>query len=100
MDAAKKIYAAAKKTKWTGYSMLNEVVDGGEGAPDFLLVSPAKNWADLGKEIDPTLWKMLENVYGKADADALRKTLREATQESPSHVDSYNAGLSYRPTGK
>jgi hypothetical protein len=43
---------------------------------------------------------MLENAYGKADADALRKTLREAIQESPSHVDSYNAGLSYRPTGK
>jgi len=99
-DAAKKIYAAAEKTKWTGYSMLNEVVDGGDGAPDFLLVSPAKSWADLGKEIDPTLWKMLENAYGKAQADALRKTLREATQESPSHVDSYNAELSYRPTGK
>lgn len=100
MDAAKKIYAAAKKSRWEGRSILNEVIDGGDGAPDFLLVSPAKNWADLGKELDPTLWKMLENVYGKADADALRKTLRDAIQESPSHVDSYNAELSYRPSGK
>jgi hypothetical protein len=99
-DAAKKIRDAAEKSKWPSYFLLNEVVDGGEGAPDFLLVSPAKSWADLGKEADPTLWKMLENVYGKADADALRKTLRDALQESPSHVDSYNAGLSYRPSGK
>lgn len=100
MDAARKIYAAAKKSGWASHSMLNEVIDGGEGAPDFLLVSPAKNWADLGKEMDPTLWKMLEKSYGKADADALHKTMRDAIQGSPSHVDSYNAELSYRPSGK
>jgi hypothetical protein len=100
VDAAKKIYVAAGKSKWAGRSMLNEVVDGGENAPDFLLVSPGSNWADLGNELDPDLWKMVEGVYGKADADALHKTIRDSIQTSSAHVDSYNAGLSYKAAGK
>ncbi len=99
-DAAKKIYAAATKSKWAGHSMLNEVVDGGEGAPDFLLVSPGSNWADIGKEMNPTLWKMVEGVYGKADADALHQAIRDSIQETSAHVDSYNAELSYKAAGK
>lgn len=100
VGAVKKIYAAAEKTKWAGHSMLNEIVDGGGDAPDFVLVVPAKNWADLGKELDPTLWGMLEGVYGKAETDTLRKTLSESVQDSSAHVDSYNADLSYRAKGK
>lgn len=99
-DAARKIYGAAEKSKWTAHSMLNEVVEGGDGSPDFLLVSPGSNWADLGKEMNPGLWKMVEGVYGKADADALRQTIRDSLQDSSAHVDSYNAGLSYKPGGK
>jgi hypothetical protein len=100
VDAVKKIYVAAGKSKWASRSMLNEVVDGGENAPDFLLVSPGSNWADLGKEADPNVWKMVEGVYGKADADALRKTIRDSIQDSSAHVDSYNAGLSYKAASK
>ncbi|MEO5829643.1 MAG: hypothetical protein ABIQ36_03650 [Rhodanobacter sp.] len=100
IDAVKKIYAAAKKSKWAGHSMTNEVIHGGAGAPDFLLVSPSKNWAELGTEMDPTVWKMLEGVYGKAEADAIRKTIRDSVQDSSSHVDSYNAELSYKAAGK
>jgi hypothetical protein len=99
-DAARKIYVAAEKSKWAGHSMLNEVVEGGEGSPDFLLVSPGSNWADLGKEMNPGLWKMVEGVYGKADADALRQTIRDSIQDSSAHVDSYNAELSYKAAGK
>ncbi len=100
MDAARKIYVAAEKSKWAAHSMLNEVVEGGEGSPDFLLVSPGSNWADLGKEMNPDLWKMVEGVYGKADADALRQTIRDSIQDSSAHVDSYNAELSYKAAGK
>jgi hypothetical protein len=96
IDAAKKIYVAAGKSKWAGRSMLNEVMDGGEGSPDFLLVSPGRNWADIGREENPTLWKMVEGVYGKADADALHKTIRDSIQTSSAHIDSYNAELSYK----
>ncbi len=100
LDAVKKIYAAAVKTKWPGHSMLNEVIGGGDGAPDFLLVSPSKSWADFGQETNPDLWKMLESVYGKAEADGIRKTIRDSVQDSSYHVDYYNADLTYRPAGK
>lgn len=100
LDAVKKIYVAARKAKWPGHSALNEVVDGGPDAPDYLLVSPSKDWAELGKDIDPTLWKMLEGVYGKADAEAIRKTIRDSVETSSTHVDGYNADLSYRPAAK
>lgn len=99
-DAAKKIYAGAKKSNWSSHSMLNEVIDGGEGAPDFLLVSPGNSWADLGKQMNTDMWKMLEGVYGKPAAEALRKSVRDAIQDSSSHIDSYNAELSYRPASK
>lgn len=100
LDAVKKIYVAANKTKWPGHSMLNEVVDGGPDAPDYLLVSPSKSWAELGKDIDPTLWKMLEGVYGKAGGDAIRKTIVDSVETSSTHIDGYNADLSYRPAAK
>lgn len=97
VDAARKIAAAAAKSKWPYYFRFLEIQAGDEDAPDFVLVLPNKNWADYGAEANPSLWKMIEGVYGKADADALRKSLNDAIKKSSEHVDSYNAGLSYIP---
>ncbi|MGA9422558.1 MAG: hypothetical protein WBW61_09355 [Rhodanobacteraceae bacterium] len=91
----KKIAAAATKSNWPYYNRTLQVQYGGEGAPDYIMVFPGKSWADLGAEPDPGLWKMVEGVYGKADAAALRKSLNDAIKNVSSHVDSYNADLSY-----
>ncbi|MBQ4855088.1 hypothetical protein IMW82_10470 [Rhodanobacter sp. B2A1Ga4] len=98
--AAKKIAAAAAKSNWPHDYQIARLVDAGEGAPDFILVVPAKNWADLGAEPDPGVWKMVENVYGKSDAAAIRQSLNDAVVKQASHVDSYNAELSYIASGK
>jgi len=98
-DAAKKLAAAADKSKWQSPYQLMQVVDGGEDAPDYVLVSPSKSWADFGMEPNPSFWKMVSNVYGEDQAKALRKTVNDAVRHTSSHVDSYNAGLSYKPSG-
>jgi hypothetical protein len=95
----KKIAAAADKSNWPYYFQIGRIVDAGDGAPDFILVSPSKSWAELGRDPDPDVWKMVEGVYGKADAAAMRKAINEAIKDESSHVDSYNADLTYTAPG-
>jgi hypothetical protein len=99
-NAAKQVAAAAEKTHWSTHYMFVKVQDGGEDAADFILLIPAKNWADLGADPNPPVWKMVENAYGKPTADSVRKSLDDATQSSSSHIDSYSADLTYMPAHK
>lgn len=99
--AAKKITAAAEKSKWPNYYSIGMIRDGGDDdAPDFVLVSPAKSWAELEKDTDPSVWQMVENVYGKEAGKAIRKSVNDALQSVTSHVDSYSESLTYKPSGK
>ena len=99
-NAVKKITAAATKSNWPNHYMTEKVRAGDKDSPDFILVSQYKSWADFGAEPDPSLWKMVEGDYGKKDTDALRKSLNDAIQEVSSHVDSYNADLTYTSSSK
>jgi len=100
LDVAKKITAGAEKTKWPNNFAVGEVLDAGEGAPDFVVLLPSKSWAELGKDPDTPLWTMMESAYGKQDAQAMRKSLNEAIQSQSSHVDSYSTELTYKTTSK
>lgn len=100
VDAAKKIAAAAEKSSWSINYMFARVRDADEGAPDFILVIPAKSWAQLGREPDPSVWKMVENVYGKESGQALRKSVNNVIQSTSAHVDSYSADLTYTAGSK
>ena len=99
-DAMKKIAAAAEKANWPDHYLVQKIRAGGKESPDFILVSQHKNWADFGAEANPTLWKMVEGVYGKQDTDALRKSINDALEDVSSHVDSYNADLTYTASTK
>ncbi|MGH8113587.1 MAG: hypothetical protein ACREPS_00835 [Rhodanobacteraceae bacterium] len=94
-DAVKKITAAAIKTKWPYYWSTLRIEGGGDGAPDYMLVIRSKNWADVGTDPNPALWKMVASAYGQSSADAIRKSLNEAIAKAPDHFDKYNADLSY-----
>lgn len=98
--AAKKIAAAAEKSHWAVNYMIGAVREGDEDAPDFILVIPAKSWADLGKDPDPSVWKMVESVYGKENGQAIRKSINDVLQHVSAHVDSYSADLTYTAAGK
>lgn len=98
--AAKKVTEAANKAKWPGYYVTYRVKAADTGAPDYILVAPKKDWADYGAMIDPPFWKMVENTYGKQEADSLRKTINDALKDSSTHIDRYSAELTYKPTSK
>lgn len=98
-NGIKMIYAAAAKTHWSGYSMTLQVIAGGHRAPDYILVIPAKNWAEFGMEPNPPVWTMVANAYGKKKAADIRKAINDAIKSSSEHVDSYNADLTYKPSG-
>ncbi len=100
VKAATRIAAAAEKSSWSEHYMFTKVQDGGQDAPDFILVSFSRSWADFGDESIPSVWKMVENAYGKKDADALRKSVNDTIKDVSSHVDSYSAELTYLPSGK
>jgi len=100
MANAKKIAAAAEKAKWPYYYQFGRLIDAGDGAPDFILVSQSKSWAELGADPNPDVWKMIEGVYGKADAAAIRKGINDAIKDVSSHVDSYSAELTYTASGQ
>jgi hypothetical protein len=79
---------------------MQRVRAGDKDFPDYILVSQYKNWAEFGAEPNPTMWKMVEGVYGKADAEALRKAVNEPILEVSTHVNAYNEELTYAPSGK
>jgi hypothetical protein len=94
-DAVKKIAAAAAKTKWPYYWDAVAIEGGGEGAPDYQLAIGGGNWADVGTEPSPALWKMVANAYGQAEADTIRKSLDDSIAKLSDHFDKYNVQLSY-----
>jgi hypothetical protein len=96
-DGAKKITAAADKAKWMGHFTLYKTKGGDKGSPDYILISPYKNFAAYGAGADPTVWKMVEGVSGKQEADALRKSFNDSIEDSSAHVDAYSADLTYTP---
>lgn len=99
-DGLKKITAAADKTKWSGHYTVYKSKGADKDAPDYLIVSPYKNWAAYGAGADPTVWKMLENADGKENAEAVRKSINDALKDVSSHVDNYNEELTYNPPKK
>lgn len=96
-DAVKEIYAAENKANWPEYSTTGRIDSGGPGAPDYELDIFYKNWASLGPEPNPPLWKMVASVYGQQKADDLRGALNGAIASTEEHVDRLNPGLSYIP---
>jgi hypothetical protein len=100
IDEVKKISAAAEKSGWANHYMMSQVMDGDHGAPDYILLSYSTSWADFGKQSDTPVWTMVEGVYGKEAAAAMRKSINGAVQEMSSHIDSRSVDLSYSPPGK
>jgi len=99
-EAMRKIGAAAETSRWPTRYTLYKTRGGDRDVPDYILVSPYKNWAEYGAGPDPSVWKMVESVYGKKETEALRKQLDEALADVYSHVDNFSVDLSYIAPGK
>lgn len=96
-DAAKKYTAAAAKTHWEGHFSGWDIQGAGQGAEDFVLVWPNKNWADIGHDPSPSIKQMMASVYGKKAAAAIHEDFVTSLADSWSDAWSYEKDLSYKP---
>lgn len=99
-DGMKKVAAAAEKANWSNHFILQKVRGGDKDFPDYILASQYKSWADYGADPNPALWKMVEGVYGQAEADAIRKSVNGAIEDLHSHINKYNEELTYTASSK
>jgi hypothetical protein len=95
--ALAKFAAAAAKTHWEGHFAGWDINAGGEGAENFVLVWPNKNWADVGQDPNPSAKDMMYHVYGKAAADANRRKFLATIADQWSDAWSYDKELSIVP---
>lgn len=96
-DAVKKIAKAANKSKWPYYFTVFHLVGAGEGAPDYMVSSNYASFGDYGTGANPSMKKMVENVYGKQGQAAIVKAFGDAVESQSSHVDRVDADLTYTP---
>lgn len=97
MDVAKKIAAAAAKSQWSvDYSFLR-ILEADRDAPDFVLLTPAGTWKEFGRNEDASVWAMYEKAEGREAAAAARASVGKTFKEIWSHVDAYDADLTYTP---
>jgi len=69
-EAVAQFAAAAAKTHWMGHFAGYDINGGGQGAANFVLVWPNKNWADIGQDPSPSAKDMMASVYGAAAAES------------------------------
>lgn len=94
----RKIHEAIQKTNWPAHYMWYALVSGGPG-PQMTLVLPHDNWADF-KEPEPSFPQMLENAYGKDEAQAILKSFGTTVESERSEIIRYRPDLSYRPAAQ
>lgn len=96
-EAFARYATAAAKVHWQAHFGGYDIQGSGKGGEDFVLVSPNRSWADLGADPEPSTRQMMESVYGKAAARAIRGKFEGAIAEEWSEIWSYDKDLSYMP---
>jgi hypothetical protein len=96
--ATKKIADALRAAKWPQSSGWLELVNGGEG-PAFVLVLGRKGWADFAPGAK-TVFQVVEEAYGKEQADAIWKGRDATVAQSFTEAATYRPDLSYVPGKK
>ncbi len=94
----RKITEATKKTGGLGRPLWYQLVSGGEG-PRFVLRQMRKNWAEF-QPPDKTLDAMVEEAFGKDDAEKILSQVRKNIRYTVSYTSRYRPDLSYVPASQ
>ena len=94
---ASKFAAAAAKMHFNQPYEGYEVFGSGHGGESLLLVGAGKTWAEIGADPVPDPDKMMEEVYGKKVAKALREEATASIAEHWADAWSYDKELTYLP---
>ena len=94
--AITKIKAALEKQpNWPKNGGWLQLANGGE-VPVFVLLSDKQGWADYAP-LEKSVREAVTEAYGKEEADALLKTLRDSTAHIYTETAVYRPDLSYLP---
>jgi len=96
--ASKKIRDALRGANWPEKSVWLELANGGEG-PVFVLILERKGWADFAPR-PKSVFQIVEEAYGKEQADALWKERDATIAQSFTEAATYRPDLSYVPAKK
>ena len=94
LNAVSKIpQALAKAGSDTKYYFSRAVTGGRQ--PSFIIFFPRQSWAEMG----PTPFrKMLEEAYGRVEAESILRALNEASYDRRTTILAYREDLSYMPS--
>lgn len=98
MNAIAKVSKAIEKTNWLAHYAWYALVNGGEH-PTFVLVLPQENYADMAPQEKP-FEKMLEEAFGRAEAEAIRHTFDKTIKSESSYLSVSRPDLSYIPASE
>ena len=93
--ALEKIHAAMSDKAADRHYAWASTINGSDG-PEMTLLVPLASWTDLEPR-QPTLWSVIEEVYGAEQANALRATIGSSVRAVHSSVVAYREDLSYEP---
>ncbi len=96
--AITKFHEAIGKTAWPVNYTWFALVNGADG-PEYVLSTPRENWAAFNPP-EKAFPKMMEEAFGRADADSIRQTFQDAVSGMSSEIIAYRGDLSYVPTKK
>lgn len=94
----KKFHKAIEKTNWPVHYLWYQLVNGGE-AGTYVLVLPRANWAAF-KPQEKSFAAMLEEAYGRPEAESLLKKWSRIMKGASSHTSRYRPELSYIPASQ
>lgn len=95
MNAITKVHNAIEKTKWPTHYEWYALVNGGEH-PEFVLVLPKDNWAAMAPP-DTPFNKMLEEAFGRTEADAILRVFDKTIKSETSEIVRMRPDLGYTP---
>jgi len=98
MHAIGKVHEAIGKTNWPAHYEWYVMVNGGEH-PTYVLSLPRTKWADF-KPPEKAFDAMLEEAFGRQEAQSLLQELDKSIHCERSEIVSYRADLSYVPAAK
>ncbi len=94
----KKINEAINKSDWPVHYVWLTTISGGEFGT-YTLAIAHENWADF-KEPEKSFEAMLEEVYGRVEAEKLGKVFAKAVRSGSRQILRFRPDLSYIPAGQ
>lgn len=96
-DALQKVHAAMSDKASDRHYAWATTINGSDG-PEMTLMVPLNAWADLEPR-QPSLWRVVEDVYGPEQSSALRKEVAASVRAIHTSVVAYREDLSYDAEG-